>query len=31
MEEFERLGVDFATSPKPIYLTSRDATRDLAA
>jgi small-conductance mechanosensitive channel len=31
MEEFERLGVDFATPPKQLYLPPRDATRDLAA
>ena len=31
MEEFERLGVDFATSPKQLYLPPREATRDLAA
>jgi small-conductance mechanosensitive channel len=31
MEEFERLGVDFATPPKQLYLPPRDAARDLAA
>jgi small-conductance mechanosensitive channel len=31
MEEFDRLGVDFATPPKQLYLPPRDAARDLAA
>jgi small-conductance mechanosensitive channel len=31
MEEFDRLGVDFATPPKQLYQPPRDAARDLAA